>query len=192
MVDVMKTDFREAIFTSSRTVFRLRDIAMLTGMQDADNLKSAVSYYAGKGVLRNIRRGIYVKDAYLAEELACRIYAPSYISLETVLSRAGIVFQYSSVITVVSYVSRTIEVDTRAIAYQKIKDTVLVDGKGIVRQGDVNIAIPERAFLDRLYLSRNYFFDNIDPLNKEVVKDLLPLYRCKALEKRVRRVMTDA
>ena len=188
----MKTDFREAIFKSSRTVFKLRDIGMLTGMQDADNLKSAVSYYAGKGVLRNIRRGIYVKDEYLAEELACRIYSPSYISLETVLSRAGVVFQYTSVITVVSYVSRTIEVDDQAIAYQKIKDAVLVEGKGVIRQGDVNIAIPERAFLDRLYLSKNYFFDNIDSLNREVVEDLLPLYRCKALEKRVRRVMKDA
>ena len=188
----MKTDFREAIFKSSRTVFRLRDIAMLTGMQDADNLKSAVSYYAGKGVLRNIRRGIYVKDDYLAEELACRIYAPSYISLETVLSRAGVVFQYTSVINVVSYLSRTIEVDDQTIAYQKIKDAVLVEGKGVIRQGDVNIAIPERAFLDRLYLSKNYFFDNIDPLNREVVEDLLPIYSCKALEKRVRRVMKDA
>lgn len=165
---------------------------MLTGMQDADNLKSAACYYADKGVLRNIRRGIYVKQEYLADELACRIYTPSYISLETVLLRAGVVFQYTSTITVVSYLSRTIDVDGQAIAYQKIKDSVLVESKGVVKAGEVTIAIPERAFLDRLYLSKDYFFDNIASLNREVIEDLLPVYRCKALEKRVRRILKDA
>lgn len=188
----MKTDFREAIFKSSRTVFRVRDVAMLTGMQDADNLKSALSYYAGKGVLRNIRRGIYVKEEYSAEEMACRIYSPSYISLETVLARAGIVFQYTSAITVVSYLTRTIEADGREVAYQKIKDSVLVEGKGVTREGEVSIAIPERAFLDRLYLSKNYYFDNLDLLDKETVEGLLPVYKCKALEKRARRLLQDA
>jgi predicted transcriptional regulator of viral defense system len=188
----MKTDFREAIFKSSRTVFRLRDIAMLTGMQDADNLKSAVSYYAEKGVLRNVRRGVYVKEEYSAEELACRIYSPAYISLETVLARAGIVFQYTPVITAVSYLSRNIEVDGQEISYQKIRDSALVESKGVIREGNVNVALPERAFLDRLYLSKNYFFDNLDPLNREVVEDLLYVYRCRALENRARRMLKDA
>jgi len=43
------------------------------------------------------RRGIYAKDKnYDRLELANRIYTPSYISLETVLSREGIVFLLAS------------------------------------------------------------------------------------------------
>lgn len=184
----MKANFREAIFKSSRSVFRLRDMAVLLDVADADNLKASVHYYAKKGVLRNIRRGVYVKDEYSVEELACRLYTPSYLSLETVLARAGIIFQYTSAVTAVSYLSRAISVDGHEIHYQKIKDFVLVDNGGIRKEGNVNVAIAERAFLDRLYLSKNYSFDNPGLLDRQRVEQLLPLYRCKALENRVRKV----
>lgn len=187
----MKIDFREAIFKSSRSVFRLRDIGMLTDVKDADNLKAAVNYYAARGVIRNIRKGIYVKDGYSVEELACRIYTPSYISLETVLVRAGVIFQYASAVTAVSYLSRAISVDGNEISYHKIKDFVLVDNRGIQQQGSVNVAMPERAFLDRLYLGKNYYFDNLGPLDRRIIDQLLPAYRCKALEGRVRQVFKN-
>lgn len=187
----MKRDFREAIFKSERSVFKLRDIGMLTGATNADNLKAAANYYVSKGVLRNVRRGIYVKDNYSVEELACRLYSPSYISLETVLCRAGIVFQYSSAVTAVSYLTRTIAVDGGDVVYQKIKNSVLVDNRGIGREGNANVATPERAFLDRLYLSRNYYFDNINSLDRAAVEELMDIYRCKALEKRARRALSN-
>ena len=187
----MKTDFREAVFRSGRSVFRLRDIGMLIGATNADNLKAAVNYYVSKGVLRNVRKGIYAKEGYSPAELACRIYAPSYVSLETVLCGAGVVFQYSSAIKMVSYLSRTITVDGSEMVYQKLKDPVLVNNKGIEQNNYANTAIPERAFLDRLYLSKDYYFDNITPLQTEVVEALLPVYKCKALEKRARRVLRN-
>jgi hypothetical protein len=188
----MRMNFREAIFKCSRSVFKLRDIGMLTGATDADNLKAAANYYVSRGVIRNIRKGIYVKDSYSVEELACRLYSPSYISLETVLRRAGIIFQYSSEVTAVSYLSRTVTVDGNDIAYQKIKDSVLVESRGVEREGNVNVAIPERAFLDRLYLSKDYYFDNVDSLDRDTVDELLDIYGCKALEKRVRRSLRNA
>ena len=187
----MNKNLREAIYRNDRSVFRLRDIGMLTGIDNADSLKSAASYYAARGVLKQVRRGIYVKEGYTAEELACRIYSPSYVSLETVLCRAGVVFQYSSVVTAVSYLSRTITVEGNEIAYRKIKDSVLVDDMGIQQKDNVNIAIPERAFLDRLYLSSNYYFDNIVSLDRGKVEELLPIYSCKALAERVRRVLEN-
>ena len=187
----MKTNFRDAIYGSDRSVFRLRDIAMLTGIDNSDSLKSAVGYYAARGLLKQARRGIYVKEGYSAEELACRLYSPSYVSLETVLCRAGVLFQYSSVITAVSYLSRTITVDENEIAYRKIKESVLIDDRGIQREGNVSIAIPERAFLDRLYLSRNYYFDNIGSLDRGKVEELLPIYRCKALVERAGKALQN-
>lgn len=191
MVLVVSVKFRDAIYKSDRSVFRLRDIGMLTGITNPDSLKSAVSYYASRDVLRQVRRGIYVKDHYTAEELACRIYSPSYISLETVLCRAGVVFQYSPAVTAISYLTRTITVDGHEIVYRKLKEAVLIDDRGIQREGNINIAIPERAFLDRLYLSGTYYFDNLRSLDRGRIEDLLQIYRCQALEKRVAKVLKN-
>jgi len=184
----MGKDFRQEIYKSPRTVFGLRDIGMLVGERRADNLKARVNYYVSKGVIRAVRRGVYVKDPYSVEELAGRIYTPSYISLESVLRRAGVVFQYSSVTTAVSYLSRSIVVDGNELAYRKIKNDVLVNTRGVTREGNVSIATPERAFLDRLYLSKDFYFDNTDVLDRDTVEELLDIYGCAALEARVRRV----
>ena len=187
----MQDNFIEAIYKSKRSVFRLRDIGMLTNAQNANNLKASVSYYASKGVIRSVRKGIYVKDPYFEEELAGRIYSPSYISLETVLRNAGVIFQFSTVVTAISYLSRTIFVDGREISYNKIKDSILIEPKGILTDDNINIATPERAFLDRLYLNKDYYFDNIGVLNRDLIENLLSVYQCKALEDRVRKVFKD-
>ncbi len=189
MVHNMRERFIEAIYKSDRTVFRIKDLGMLTGIRNADNLKATVNYHAAKGVIRRVRQGVYVKDPYRVEELAGRIYSPAYISLETVLLKAGVIFQYSPVITAVSYLSRKIDVDGLTICYHKIIDSVLVDGEGILRENNVNIATPERAFLDRLYLSKEYYFDNTASLNRDKVKALLKIYRSKELIKRAIKVL---
>ena len=52
------------------------------------------------------------------EELACTLYTPSYISLEYVLQKAGVVFQYDERITAVSYLRRSIDIQFQN-AYRK-------------------------------------------------------------------------
>ena len=70
------------------------------------------------------------------------------------LQRDGIVFQYSDEITSIGNLSRSIEIDGKVYRYRKIKGEILVDTSGIIREGNVNIASPERAFLDTLYLDK--------------------------------------
>ncbi len=179
-----------AIFKDNRTVFRLKDIAMLVGESDFTSLNKKLNYAVRTGKLQNPRKGIYTKPGYSPEGLACSIYTPSYISLEYVLQKAGVIFQYDSRITVVSYLSRNIVVENRAYAYRKIKASVLLDTTGIVRQeSHINIASAERAFLDLLYLEKNYYFDNLNPLKKESVRKLLPLYQSKSLHLRANKLL---
>jgi len=84
-----------ALFRSGNTVFTFGDIALLLGETDHDNLKARLHYYIKKGLLYHIRRGIYARDAnYDRLELATKIFIPSYISLETVLAKEGLIFQY--------------------------------------------------------------------------------------------------
>lgn len=181
-----------SVYMDIRTVFRLNSIALMVGVTNFQSLNKKLNYYVRTGKLQNPRKGIYTKPNYNPEELACTIYTPSYISLEYVLQKAGIVFQYDSGITVASYLSRSIEVEGRTYRFRKIKGEILVNTAGVIRQDNqINIATKERAFLDLLYLDKDYYFDNLNPLSKQLVYKLLPLYQSKALSERVRKLLQN-
>jgi hypothetical protein len=181
-----------AIYRENRTVFRLRDIAILTGETDFQSLNKKLNYYVHAGKLGNPRKGIYTKPGYRHEELACSIFTPSYISLEYVLQKTGIIFQYNPGITSVSYLSRNVETEGMSYSFRKIRQSILINTSGIIRQPDhINIASPERAFLDLLYLENNCYIDNPDPLNKKLAIDMLHIYESKALTQRVKKLLKN-
>ena len=172
-----------SIYNDSRSVFRLKDIAMLSGEINFISLNKKINYLVRTGKLKNLRKGIYAKQPYSLEELAGRIFSPSYISFEYVLQQAGIIFQYNSEISCVSYLSRKLEIDSHKFNFKKIKSEILVDNTGIIqKENGVFIASPERAFLDMLYLSKEYYFDNISLLNKDLIYKILPIYQSKVLQ----------
>lgn len=181
-----------SVYSDKRTVFRLYDIAQLTGETNFESLNKKLNYYVQTGKLLNPRKGIYTKPDYEPLELACIIYTPSYVSLEYVLQKAGIIFQYDSRITVISYLSRSIKITDRTYLFRKLKGEILVNTSGIIRQENhINIASAERAFLDLMYLNNKYYFDNLNPLNKKTVRELLPVYQSKALTTRVNKLIKN-
>ncbi len=183
---MMKNDLIYTFYKDKRTVFTFNEIAMLMDISDHSKLKNRINYYVKKNKIKNLRRGIYAKEAYSAEELACKIYKPSYISLDYVLQKEGLIFQYNPGITGISYLSRTIKIEEKNITYRKLKNTILIDTSGInMSDTGINIATPERAFLDTLYFNQNYYFDSLINLNKDVVFKLLPIYKSVTLNKRL-------
>jgi len=186
MVHEKKENIIFELYKSSRTVFRINDIALLMGKEKDDTLYKLLNYYVKSGKLLNPRRGFYAKEGYKDEELACLLYPPTYISLDYVLQRAGITFQYDSTITNVSYLTREIEIEGQAFRYRKIKGEILTNTAGIIlNQNNINIATPERAFLDMLYLNGKYYFDNLHVLHKKTVAKLLPIYNSQTLTENV-------
>jgi len=185
------SDLILSVFSDTRTVFSLNDIAMLIGESDFKKLNERLNYYVRKGKLHRPRKGIYVKPNYNPKELACTLYTPSYISLEYVLQKAGVVFQYDERITAVSYLSRSVDVEGHTYVYRKIKGEILIVTLGINQTGNVNIATPERAFLDILYLDTTYYFDNLNPLDKSLITKLLPIYNSKTLTARVKKLLEN-
>lgn len=185
-----RKNFLFEIFNDKRTVYRLNDIAMLLGETNFVQLNKRINYYVKTGKLLNPRKGIYTKPDFSSEELACRVFVPSYISTEYVLQRAGVIFQYSNQITSVSYLSRSIEINNQNFSYRKIKSEILVDNRGINQKSDfVNIATPERAFLDVLYLNKDYYFDRPDILNRELVMSILPIYNSQLINQKVNKIL---
>lgn len=53
-----------------RTVFKLIDVALLTGETNFQSLNKKLNYYVPTGKLYNPRKGIYAKIDYKAQELA--------------------------------------------------------------------------------------------------------------------------
>jgi len=189
----MASDILIKIYQNKRTVFNLQEIALLIKEPDFIKLKQKINYYVRGDKLLNLRRGIYAKQYYSPEELACKIFKPSYISLEYVLQKEGIIFQYNSQITSVSYLTRAIEVDNNQLLYRKIKNEILYSNKGILNNEEgLNIDKPERAFLDVLYLNKEFHFDSIINLNKNALENLLPLYNSDQLNRKVQNIFKYA
>ena len=185
-------DLIYTLYKDARTVFRLKDVAMLMSETSFNSLSMKLNYYVRTGKLQNPRKGLYCKPDYNREELACRIFAPAYISLDYVLQKAGITFQYDSRITMISYLNRNVEIDDKIFSFRKVKSELLISSQGIEQKGNtVTIATPERAFLDTLYLNGATYFDNINPLKKELIEKLLPVYNSKILNKRVQKIFEN-
>ena len=181
-----------SILRESNTVFTLKEILLASGETTTNLLKRRLNYYVKKGELYSIRRGFYAKDKnYDKLELATKIYTPAYISFETVLRQAGMIFQYYETIFVASYLTREIAEDNQIYQYKKIKNTILTNSAGIETKNSYSIASPERAFLDILYLNRNYYFDNLGPLNWDKVFELLLIYGNKRMEKVVKQIFNN-
>jgi hypothetical protein len=180
------------ILKSKNTVFTFKDISLLWGLTDRKSTIAGINYYVSTGDLYRIRRGIYAKDKdYDKVELASRIYTPAYVSFETVLARAGMIFQYYSQIFVASYLTRKITIDAQAYVYRKIKGIVLTDPAGVTNQDGSAIATKERAFLDTIYINTDYHFDNLGTLDWERMFDLLPLYKNKRMAKKIQEHYDD-
>lgn len=176
----------ETILNSERTVFTIQSLRLLTDCDDSSRLTKSLNYYSKSGKIRNPRKGIYTKPRYDEKEMACSLFRPAYISLEYVLQRSGVIFQYDNAITCVCYLNREVEVDGNFFKFRIIKPEIWVGMEGIEQYDNVYIATPERAFLDMIYLSAgNCCFDNIKPLDKKKINALLPLYKSKTLTSRV-------
>lgn len=182
-----KGEYLGVILRSAKTVFSTKDVALMWGEEKGQMVAIRLNKYVGAGKLIRIRRGIYAKDKnYNRFELATRIYTPSYISFETVLTRNGINFQFYSNIFVASYVTRDIEAGDQKISFIRMKDYVLSNTAGIEHANGIATATKERAFLDRIYISKDYHFDNLNALDWNKVFEILPIFNNKRMVKKVK------
>ena len=182
-----KGDYITSILRSTKTVFTFKDIALLWGEAGTNTSRVRVNYYVKNGKIIRLRRGIYAKGKnYNKLELATKIITPSYVSFETVLAAAGIIFQYYEKIFVASYLTRDITCDGQTYSFRKIKSLILTANVGIENKNECSIATPEKAFLDTLYINQDYHFDNLAPLNWDKVFTMLPLYQNKRMEQKIK------
>ncbi|MBI5402815.1 MAG: hypothetical protein HY959_05410 [Ignavibacteriae bacterium] len=184
----MKYNPISALIRTEKTVFSFADICILWNETNLNNARVKINYYVKKGELISLRNGLYAThNNYNKYELANRILRPSYISLETVLFDSGIIFQKFDSVFLISYTSRELMVDGQFYNYKKIKNEILNNPLGI-NVSKYSVASPERAFLDTIYLNKDYYFDNLNPLNWEKVFSLSQIYKKIRLEREIKKL----
>jgi len=183
-----KGDYISVILRSKKTVFSFKDIVLLWG--DSGNAaRVRVNYYLKNGDLYRIRQGLYAKDKnYDKFELATRIFTPAYVSFETVLGQAGITFQYYNQIFIASYLTRNIICEGQIYSFKKLKNAVLINKAGLENKGEYLTSSKERAFLDTIYINKDYHFDNLSVLDWDKVFEILSIYNNQRMTKKVKEI----
>lgn len=159
------------------TIFTTKDVSLFWNEPRVDFVRKKLYRYLKSGKIKSVRKGIYAKDKnYNKYELASKIFTPAYVSFETVLAKAGVIFQFYSQIFVASYLTRELIIDGQNYSFKKIKDAILTNRIGIETKDNYFVASPERAFLDLVYLNKDYHFDNLTNINWNKVSEILPIY----------------
>ncbi len=181
-------DILFTLYQKPQTVFSSSELSLIFPGIRENNLRRRLSYFAAIRKLRRLRHGLYAKIDFNPLEVAGKIYSPSYISRETILKKHGMIFQESETISAVSYLTRKIEMPefNIKISYRKLKDEVLCNRFGLVEQNGWFEAGAERAFLDAVFLYKNYHFDNLGMLDWNKINELKNIYKSQALEKRIK------
>ncbi|MFH0790530.1 MAG: hypothetical protein V2A64_02765 [Candidatus Omnitrophota bacterium] len=142
-----------------------------------------------------VRNGLYTLriDLPSDETIANRLYAPSYISFEYVLSRYGIIPETVYTITsATTRITREFIVNNKSFAYAHIKKQAYRGYKTEKIGGmTVLIAEPEKALADYLYfvsLKRKTLNErlNIHKLRKKTVLEYARIFSRKSLVKLVK------
>lgn len=184
-----KGDYLDALLRSPKTVFSISDIALLWQEPRSVNTRARLHYAVTHGQLIRLRRGLYAKDKnYDPLELAVKLNTPAYVSFETVLAQAGVIFQYYNTIFVAAYLSRHIVCDQHEFDLRRLKPSILTNPLGINQDNEYAIATTERALLDTLYLNKTYHFDHLNMIDWEIVFSLVEIYENQRLKIEIERL----
>lgn len=165
-----------ALLKLQRQLFHTRDLALLWGIDDDNILYTQISRYVKKGILIPIHKGFYsVVSISQLDPILLGIgylHRYAYLSGEYVLALSGVIFQNSSVITLVSSVSRTFGVAGFEYRARKLHDRFLFNGIGITQIKGYSQADVERAAADLLYFNPRVSFDNPKALDWQIVSKI--------------------
>lgn len=155
--------------------------------QDLKNMgykvvNSRLSYLNKKNQITKLRNGLYIltakKEFVIPENIAFRLYEPSYISLEWALQAYGLIPEI--VYNVTSVTAKTTRKFTNSFGlfiYKNIRADLFWGYKKEEKNGQSYlIAEPEKALLDYIYLNRSRIGDDEAirelRLNQDILKSL--------------------
>jgi hypothetical protein len=157
-------------------LFRYADLQKFTG-----NANVFLTRARNNELVVRIAKGVYVnsflKGFPRVEEVACYLRTPSYISCEWALNHHGVLLQAPTVCTTLTL--STAVGENRNIPYQGVTvEFVHIADRlfsGFETKEGYNMALPEKALLDAIYLRKRV------PFHDELELDLLNFNRLKEM-----------
>jgi hypothetical protein len=174
-------NYNKNIFTSNE----LRIIRWV----DGNSFQKRLSYNLKKNNFIKIRKWIYAffdsikfleyKDLF---KIANSIYTPSYISLETVLTREWINFQYYWDIKLMSPYTKEINIDTipdnqLRLDFVRLPKELITNNIWLIQKDGYMIATKERAICDTLWRWEWYYFDNLSNIDRDLLLGIAKEYK---------------
>lgn len=167
------------LLRTKKSVFTVDDLKIILDTTNEATIRNYLSRAKSKWLVENIYYGVWKltdKDADIFE-IACKLIKNSYISFETVLKKEWVIFQfYWDTVFLAS--DKSIEKVAKGIKYKsfKLKNSILLNPVWIKNVWSYSIAGIERAICDRLYLSHNYYFDNLENVDFNKLKEISMIY----------------
>jgi predicted transcriptional regulator of viral defense system len=170
-------------------LFHYADVGKFTG-----NANVFLTRALAKGFVERVTRGVYINRLRegdpSVEEVACFLRTPSYISCEWALNRHGLILQSPVVCTVLTLdtavgAARNIRFGSITIEFSRIAPRLF---NGFETRDGFNMALPEKALLDTIYLRQHIPFadeldlDNIQKDKLMSLSELFPAIVRKRLE----------
>jgi predicted transcriptional regulator of viral defense system len=162
---------------SGMPLWHTREIGIAWNISNPNTLRTTLKRYNANKLLYRLYRGFYSTipieklDPWLIGVRALQTY--SYISIETILFKYGIINQPPSGITLISSVSKHFSIATHTFLVRKMRAGNLYNNIGIIKENNINIATPERAVADMLYYNPQKTFDTPNLINWSKVKKII-------------------
>ncbi len=141
-------------------VFTILDVEKYFFDENPHAIRTQLSRFAKKGMITQIKRGLYCFDKIKIDELllANKLYQPSYVSLERALDYYGIIPDVTQAVTSVNLTTfKKITNEFGNFYYSKIKKSLFfgfTKVKPSKSEAHILIAEPEKALLDYFYIRR--------------------------------------
>lgn len=160
------------------------------------SILTQISFWKKKGYIRNLRKGIYflskLEKNINPMLMASKLYYPSYVSLEFALNYYGIIPDIPGTYTsVTTRKTKKFKNDYGNFSYRKIKRELFGGYKTLQEKNiSFNIATPEKAIMDFLYLNKNILVARADfwrelrineefKFNKKTIENYKTLFKNK-------------
>jgi len=158
-------------------IFSLQDLLSFYPDQKRPALKKLLYSWKKNGSISYLKKGLYeltYPDDFVIPDMhiANKLYSPSYVSLETALSKFGIIPEVSMAVTsVTTKPTRKFKNKHGLFIYHSVRPKAFC-GYYVERQGifEMLIAEPEKALVDYLYF-KTYRSQKFDPQQERLDKD---------------------
>lgn len=159
-----------------KKLFHTHDLELLWNINNKSTLYSTINRYLKRGYLIQIHRGFYstvpLEKIDPLELGASAFHSYCYLSCETVLVQAGIIFQKTYTYTYCSAKNKILQIRESVYKSRQLKDEYLYNPAGIIDLSNYKIASPERAIADMLYFNPRYHFDAQDLIDWQKVANI--------------------